>query len=117
MYDLKGCLNVSDLNRIEGDIKYLDDNLATMCYYSNTVSRNWDVNGLPDASDISRIIQNVAKLISGYHQISTAPELPDTMLSFEDINALEENLYHIKGILDIMITLFRECNTFECGEE
>jgi hypothetical protein len=39
------------------------------------------------------------------------------MLTYEHINSLEENLYHIKNILDDMITLFRECGTFDCKEE
>lgn len=116
MYDLKGCLNTSDINRIEGDIRYLADNLSKLYYYSNITTRTWDTLGLPDVEDISRIIQNVAKIISAYHQTSTAPKLPETMLTYTDINDLEQNLFLIKAILDNMITLFRECNTFECGE-
>ena len=117
VYDLKGCLNVSDINRIEGNIKYLSDELSKLCYFPNTISKTWDVSGLPDIENISRIIQNVAKIISAYHQNGTAPSLPETLLTYEEVNDLEHNLYLIKGILDDMITSFRECGTFNCGED
>lgn len=117
VYDLKGCFNVSDINRIEGNIKYLSDNLSKLCYFPNTISKTWDVSGLPDIENISRIIQNVAKIISAYYQNSTAPSLPETLLTYEEVNDLEQNLYLIKEILDDMITSFRECGTFSCGED
>ena len=116
-YELKGCLNVSDINRIEKDIQYLSDNLSELCYFPHADTRVWDNKGLPDTDDISRIIGNVRKIISAFCQYDTAPALPETMLTYEQINDIEENLYLIKELLDDMIRRFRECGTFECEEE
>jgi hypothetical protein len=116
-YDLKGCLNVSDINRIEGDIQYLSDVLSSLYYFPHTTTKVWGTNGLPTVDDTSRIIQNVRDIISAYYQVSAAPELPDTLLTYTDINALEENLYLIKQIIEDMVLSFRECGTFNCGEE
>lgn len=116
-YELKGCLNVSDINRIETDIQYLSDNLSELYYFPHADTKTWDNKGLPNVDDISRIIGNVRKIISAFCQFDTAPALPETMLMYEQVNDLEENLYLIKNILDEMIGSFRECGTFDCGEE
>ena len=117
VYDLKGCLNVSDINRIENDIQYLSDNLSTLYYFPHTVSKSWNNAGLPTIEDVTRVIGNVRKIISSYFQYESAPDLPDTMLTYEEINNIEENLHLLKRMLEDMISSFRECGTFTCGEE
>lgn len=114
---LKGCLNVTDINRIEDNIAFLTNELSALYYFPRTTSKSWAMEKLPNAKDVERIISNISKIITEFFQIPEAPELPDTMLTYEQINSLEENLYHIKNILDNMVEMFRECNTFECGEE
>lgn len=113
--DLKGCFNVSDLNRIEDNTRYLSDKLSELYYFSSVTTRhNWNVAHLPTQSDIDRIIQNTRTLILS---ISTeAPELPTTLLTIDDVNCIEFNLYKIKMILDEMTTSSVECGTFDCGE-
>lgn len=114
--DLKGCFNVSDINRIENNIRYLADNLSSLYYFSNVVTKTWGRDGLPTTSDVNRLIQNTRTLISSFCD-NNAPELPATLLTITDVNSLEENLYEIKMILDGMIFSFRECDTFYCGED
>lgn len=116
VYELKGCMTVSDINRIEGDIQYLSDHLSELYYFPNVTTKTWNMNGLPDVDDVSRIIGNVQKMITAYFQSSNAPNLPNTMLTYVQVNNLEENLYLIKNILEDMILSFRECGTFYCGE-
>lgn len=117
VYDLKGCLNVADINRIENNIKYLSDTLSTLGYFPNTVSKIWEMSGLPDITEVNRILGNIEKMISAFYQSESAPELPETMLTYEQINNIEENLYFLKEMLDDMVGFFRECGTFTCGEE
>jgi hypothetical protein len=114
--DLKGCFNASDMNRIEGNIRYLSDKLSSLYYFSNVVTKTWGRDGLPTASDINRLIQNTHTLISSFCD-NNAPDLPTTLLTITDVNSLEENLYKIKMILDDMIFSYRECDTFYCGED
>lgn len=114
--ELKGCLNVTDINRIENNTRYLSDSLSALYYFSHIRTMSWDNKGLPSMLDISQIINNIREIISSYFQDSAAPNLPETMLTYEQINNIEKNLYYIKCILDNMISSFKECNTFECGE-
>lgn len=115
--ELKGCFNVSDINRIEGNIQYVSDKLKELYYFHATnVTKVWDVTGIPTASDVARLVDKVSKILSGYFRTLAAPSLPSTLLRYTEVNALEENLYLIKQMLDNMIESFRECGTFECGE-
>lgn len=113
--ELKGCLNVSDINRIENNIKYLSDKMAEYYYFPHTVTKTWVESDLPDISDINRIIGNIKKMIESYYQHSLAPEVPDSMIHFEQINSIEKNLALMRIVLTNMINAFEQCGTFECG--
>lgn len=118
IYALKGCFNERDVNRIEGNIRYLRENLDKLYYFSNVVTRiTWNIGETLTMADVLRIIGNTEDIISAYYQSNDAPDLPETLLNYEQVNSLEKNLHLIKIILDNMIASFRECNTFECGEE
>jgi hypothetical protein len=116
VYELKGCLNVSDINRIEGNIQYLAETLRKYYYFPTTTSKTWSMDGLPNTTDVSRIIGNIRKIISAYYADATAPALPNTILTYEQVNAIEKNLYLIKAMINDMAISFRECGTFNCGE-
>ena len=114
VYNLKGCFNAKDMNRIENNIRYLSDTLSELYYFSTVTTKTWDSSGLPTTSDIERLIQNALTIISSICE--DTPELPTTLLTFEDVNCLELNINKLKMILDDMSASFLECDTFECGE-
>ena len=115
VYELKGCLNLTDINRIEGNITYLADKMASYAYSPTVHSKQWRMVDLPNQYDISRIIGNIRNLISVYYPPHDPPDLPTTMLSYEDINAIEENLFLLKQMLDWMESSFRKSGTIVCG--
>lgn len=115
VYDLKGCLNVLDLNRIEGNIAFLSEQMVKLAYPSTVSTKRWSEDDLPTELDIQRIIQNVRSLIESFYQPSNAPTLPSTMLSYNDINALERNIDLIKYLLDCMVSSFRKVGMYKSG--
>ena len=116
VYDLKGCLNVSDINRIESNINYLSGNLKSLGYSNNTYNKTWDRLGLPNQQDISRITNNVKELITAFCQQSSAPNVPDKMVDFNDINAIEKNLDLIKELIDKMVNSFKKSGALQSGQ-
>lgn len=112
--DLKGCFNVSDMNRIENDIQFLSDNLSDLYYFSTVNTKTWDKASLPTVVDINRMIENTRILVLSICE--DAPELPTTLVTFTDVNCIEGILNKLKMILDDMTASFLECDTFECGE-
>lgn len=116
--DYKGCFNIYDVRRIEDNTRYLADELIKL-YYFNTISTksDWYRNTILGIAHVTRIIGNVNTLLTSYQKPINIPSLPTTLLTYEQVNALEKNLYMIKEMLDEMILSFRECGTFNCGEE
>ena len=115
--ELKGCLNMGDLNCIENNIQFLSDNLSSLYYFSKVNTKKWSRTGLPTVADITRILNNIKILINSFYQSEDAPDLPTTVLTYEHLNNIEENLYLLKEMLDNMVASFRECGTLYCGEE
>lgn len=113
--DLKGCLNLADLNRIEGNIAYLGELMESFSYTPNIHEKKWNIADLPNQNDMSRIIENIRSLINAYYSPSSPPSLPTTMLSYSDLNAIEENLYLIKELLDCMQNSFKKVGTIKSG--
>ena len=115
VYELKGCLNLLDLNRIEGDIEFLAENMEAFSYAPNIHGKQWGRADIPNQNDMSRIVENIRALISAFYSPDNPPPLPTTMLSYSDINAIEENLYLIKQMLDCMQTSFKKVGTIKSG--
>ena len=115
VYDLKGCLNLSDLSRIEGNVAYLAEKLTQYRYDVVANTREWAGEDLPTTMDMSRIGDNIRSLISEFAKSSKSTTVPDVMLSYADINALEYNRYLLKQLLDAMVEGFIESGTYKCG--
>lgn len=115
VHDLKGCLNVSDINRIEGNIAYLAEMLNDYCYSPDFSTKSWTNSGLPNETDISRILNNLRAIIGNFYQQSEAPPVPHHLQGYEDVNSVEENLFLIKELLDCMVASFKKSSTFKSG--
>ena len=113
--DLKGCMNYSDINRIEGNMEFLGDWLRSLGYTPNTPSKEWTQEGIPTQGECLRIIGNLNSLIGSFCQYPYAPDVPIDMNYYYEINAIEENLLLIKELIEIMIGSFKKCGTFQAG--
>ena len=115
VHDLKGCLNLSDIARIEDDIAYLSEILIGYHFPIAINSKEWTTAGLPTANDMKRIGSNIRSLFNGFYTPSGASQIPEVMLSYQDINALEYNLYLLKQLVDAMLSAFIKSGTHKCG--
>ena len=115
VYDLKGCVNLIDLNRIEGNIAYLSEKLSELDYSSSVLTKQWDKGDLPTENDIQRIISNIRSLVDSFYQPSNAPALPSSMLSYGDVNSIERNIDLIKYLLDCMVNSFKKVGSYKSG--
>ncbi len=115
IYDLKGCLNLSDIIRIEGNISYLAEHFTRYLYPIGVNTMEWSKTDLPNIDDMKRIASNIRSIFSGFYTPSGAETVPETMLSYQDINAIERNLYLLRQMLDSMISSFIPSGTTKCG--
>lgn len=114
-YDLKGCLNVVDINRIEGNIAFLTEMLTDLYYTPDTVTKSWTISGMPTEQDINRILYNVKALVDSFHKHPDSPDIPFGMRGYGEVNDVEKNLYLIKYLLDVMVGSFKKSGTFHSG--
>lgn len=115
VYDLKGCLNTSDITRVEDNISYLSNKLIRYCYPIVVSSKEWVKTDLPNVNDMKRIANNIRSIINGFVAHSETVTIPETILSYEDINNIERNLYLLKEKLDAMENCFIQSGTQKCG--
>ena len=115
VYELKGCLNLLDLNRIEDNIAFLAELMEIYSYSPNIHGKQWTKSDMPNQNDMSRIIENIRALMDAFYSPDKPPALPTTMLSYTDINAIEENLYLIRQMLDVMQSSFKKVGTVKSG--
>jgi hypothetical protein len=94
--DLKGFLNPSDLNRIEGNTQYLADLLDVS---GLTYKLNWSYSDCITVSAQSRIIGNVQELVTA-SGVSNTPEIPTTIMKYDNLNAIEQILFMIKAHIE-----------------
>jgi hypothetical protein len=114
--ELKGCLNVTDLNRIEANTKYISQFLQGYGFQTNVTTRvDWTDESLPNATDVNRIIDNIKEIRNKYYEPAGIPSLPQTMVSFSDINAIEQSLLLFREMLLGMVGAFRRSGTFVAG--
>lgn len=112
----KGYVNYDDLNRIEGNCQYLEEQLNLYCYYVRiAVKTNWTEQDFPYKAEADRIRYNVNSLTSAYHKMQGSPDIRyvDT-LNFEDVNNLEQNIDNINVLIERMKVGFRKCGSFSC---
>ena len=107
VYDLRGCLNLLDINRIEENIAYLARRLTELSYPSDVMTKTWSKGDLPNEHDIQRIVENIRSLVNSFYQPSDAPTLPSTISSYKDVNAIERNIDLIKYLIDCMVNSFK----------
>ena len=76
---LKGAYNHVDMNRVEGAVEFLVQQLAQLDYYPTPqLKKTWTVTDHPTKADMDRYFGNVEMLRSILPMYSTTPKTPST---------------------------------------
>ena len=108
MGDLKGALNLSDLNRIEGNLSVIAGVLQI-----SVENKSWNCGDIPRVDDYKRILDNVRKLRESWFALSDTPQIPVQPLNtYRKWNDIERILH------DLNYTYERYTNSlYYCGTE
>ena len=116
--DLKGALNASDLNRIEGNMQYVYERyIMAGMFVPITVKTDWNTQDIPVASDILRIVRNLSALIDAFSKHPGAPIVPVAISTYVDANAIEEHLFLLKQMLELRELSLQKSGMFFCGSK
>ena len=115
----RGFLTINTLNRIENKTAELWESIREIYYYTEPLStRTWDYTDFFQESDFERIIHNLEKLKKAFLLYHDTPLMPMfNYRRFEVINDAEKILFDIDRMIEEIKSLWRECGTFQCGEE
>ena len=117
----KGTFNYTDLNRIENKQEELKNLFNDMGYWNTPITnKQWTENDIFDNNgerDFQRILDNTNVLRNAFFVYKNTPNTPPISYHYNDINALEKILYDLDVMINDVKSHYRECGTFECGEE
>ena len=114
----KGTLTINTLNRIETKQEELKNFINNMGYWNTpTTNKLWGENDIFNIDEFQRIIDNTNILREAFFVYKDTPNTPPISYYWEDINALEKILHDIDVMINDVKRHYRECGTFECGEE
>lgn len=104
---LKGAFNLSDINRIEGNIDIIS---KVFIIFVNT--KKWELGDTPRVSDYQRIRENTEKIHSLSFVRSDTPEVPDSPLNtYQKWNDIEKILYDAYDIYIRLRNSYYYCDT------
>ena len=117
----KGTITINTLNRIENKQDELKNLFNDMGYWNTPITnKQWTENDIFDNNgerDFQRILDNTNVLRQALFVYKATPNTPPVSYHYNDINALEKILYNLDVMINDVKSNYRECGTFECGEE
>ena len=114
----KGTLTINTLNRIEEKQEDLKGTLNDMGYWNTPITNKvWSENDIFSVVDFQRILDNTNVLRQAFFVYKGTPNTPPISYYWDDINALEKILYDLDVMINDVKSNYRECGSFECGEE
>jgi hypothetical protein len=117
---IKGSINPIDLNRIQNNIVFLRDWLASdygVNVVINETNPTWNRVTIPLISNVNIIRDNVNGLLnSGYKYMSTPVIRYSNPVNWSDANDIEKCLFDLYTILSQIPLSWKNCGTFNCGQ-
>lgn len=114
----KGTITINTLNRIENKQEELKNLFNDMGYWNTPITNKvWGENDIFNVDEFQRIIDNANVLRNAFFVYKATPNTPPISYHWQDINALEKILYDLDVMINDVKSHYRECGTFECGEE
>ena len=115
---LKGSINYIDLNRIETNTVTLS-NLMNENGYFNVVSTktNWGIGQLLTLEEVNRIRNNIDGMIDSFYKLTDFVDIVyNNTLDFNQVNALEWDLYWIKYSFEKIVVGYLYSGEIQSGE-
>lgn len=113
----RGMLTHAALNRVENKQSELKGLLNGIGYWNTQITnKSWSLGNEVNIKDYQRIINNETKLVNAFFTYSDTPNIPNSMFSFTNMNAIEKILFDLDVMINDVKSNYRECGTFESGE-
>ena len=117
--DLKGALNVSDVNRMIGNTIHLRDLLNQYGFTSSFPNQPlFTMDTLPHVnSQIDVIRNNIRTIVQAFYTMGNPEIASGNTLNYIDVNALEMNIKITNDLITALILEMRNCGYYTCGQD
>ena len=115
----KGTMTVNTINRIDDKQKELKNLFNAMGYWDTPIVTysEWKNTHIFRETNFQDLVNNTNILRKAFFVYKDTPNTPPVSYHYNDINALEKILYDLNVMINDVKSHYRECGTFECGEE
>ena len=114
----RGTLTINTLNRIETKQEELKNLFNDMGYWSTPITnKTWGENDIFNVDEFQRMLDNTNILRQAFFVYKETPNTPPISYYWDDINSIEKILYDLDVMINDVKSNYRECGTFESGEQ
>lgn len=114
----RGMITINTLNRIENKQDELKGLINGIGYWDTPiVNKSWSADDIFDVVEFGRVLENTEILRKAFFTYRDTPDTPPISYHYGGINSLEKILYDLDMMINDVKSAYRECGTFECGEE
>lgn len=113
----RGSCTIAMLNRIESKQAELAAMLNGYSYMVSIKNKHWAYSDIFTNVDYRRLLDNLDKLIKAFYAFSDTPAVPSYLYGYQEANDAEKILVDLETMIGSMTENFRQCGTFQCGED
>ena len=118
MAGLKGRYNVSDINRVNGAVRYVYGILSSLGYIATISAVDISQGDIVTETYVTTYINNIRNLYNVFVHFDTTPEPPtmDDWIDYLTANNIEKILTDLNDLAERIVASVRYSNTFYAGE-
>lgn len=113
---LKGCYNISDLNRVEEAVEYISEWLRELGYFNIVNIKKWTDGERFTTSQVNRYLNNIKILRDTIIVASNTLVVPASYKPFANANNIEKILFDLKNIITNSLNMYISCGVANCGQ-
>jgi hypothetical protein len=113
---LRGCYNISDLNRVESAVEYLSGVLNGYGYINVVNTKSWVAGEIFTDDHVTRYLSNISILRQAYFNMIGTPDTPNSYKPYSKANDIEKILHNIESIFETMKTCFIHSGVAKSGQ-
>ena len=115
----KGTLTINTLNRIEAKQEELKNLFSEIGYWTKPITNKvWKFSDIFYPEEFTRILTNLDNLVDAFFVYKDTPNIVDkNYRKYQTINDIEKILNDLDVMINDVKSNYRECGTFECGED
>lgn len=111
----RGTITINTLNRIENKQRDIAELLSKLSIDVDIENKNWEQTQIFNQAEFQRILDNLNVLVESFYVYSNTPNVPKISYHFEDINAIEKNLFDLEELYNKALKSFVYCGITNCG--